>query len=57
MAARYTQYTEGRATNPNVFAKGDMVSHAPNNIMIKDEMIKGRLAMLWIKGTLFVRIT
>src|ERR1039457_3281217 len=56
MMARYSQYSGGSGTNPSVSAKGETVSQAPSATMIREVMMSGQLARLWMNGILLVRI-
>ena len=56
MMARNSQYSSGSWTNPSVFARGETVSQAPAATMIKEVMMSGQLARLWINGILLVQM-
>src|SRR4029434_5484166 len=47
----------GRGTKPSHTPIGENGNHIPTSIIAPEVTMSGQLARLWMKGTLFVRIT
>jgi hypothetical protein len=52
-----SQYNGGSGTKPIPAASGEMGNHMPIATIANEVRINGRLAMLWMNGILFVRMT